>query len=539
MSTPGSGPRDDDADDTTPYWARGSYAPSWRAGRPAADDDTRGWDETTARRDARELDETRELGRSVASNRDDETDGPAPDATQGTAGTSASDNARRMAGGALAAGRLAGQGVRGAARLSAGATKASLRAARRASNAQGAGESGLGRLMEVHALSNAGDAAVTVGLAGTLFISAQPGEAKSHVVLFLVLTMLPFAIVAPLVGPLLDRYRHGRRWAMGATFALRGFLCWVLADAIERDSVWQFPAALAILVASKAYIVTRSSATPRLLPDGMSLVRANSRMSLAGVTGATIGGPLAGGAAALFGATWAFRAAFLLFVFGTILAILLPANIDSDRHDGSLRAPKLTMPPAVVAALRTNTGLRWVSGFLTMFMAFLMKTHPLPGWEDKVTTLLAIVVGAAAIGNALGSVAGAVVRALAPRVVILACLLADTAAVVVAAVHFDLMTAVIVGLVAGLGQALGKLALDTLIQDHLAEAVRTSAFARSETVLQLAWVLGGIFACIIPTDATIGMYAAAVVLLTWTALVVAWNAGRGPRLTSWGRGPRT
>ena len=36
-----------------------------------------------------------------------------------------------------------------------------------------------------------------------------------------------------------------------------------------------------------------------------------------------------------------------------------------------------------------------------------------------------------------------------------------------------------------------------------------------------------------------GMYAAAVVLLTWTALVVAWNAGRGPRLTSWGRGPRT
>ena len=539
MSTPGSGPRDDDADDTTPYWARGSYAPSWRAGRPAADDDARGWDETTGRGGARELDETRELGRAAASNRGDETDGPAPDATQGTAGTSASDNARRMAGGALAAGRLAGQGVRGAARLSAGATKASLRAARRASNAQGAGESGLGRLMEVHALSNAGDAAVTVGLAGTLFISAQPGEAKSHVVLFLVLTMLPFAIVAPLVGPLLDRYRHGRRWAMGATFALRGFLCWVLADAIERDSVWQFPAALAILVASKAYIVTRSSATPRLLPDGMSLVRANSRMSLAGVTGATIGGPLAGGAAALFGATWAFRAAFLLFVVGTILAILLPANIDSDRHDGSLRAPKLTMPPAVVAALRTNTGLRWVSGFLTMFMAFLMKTHPLPGWEDKVTTLLAIVVGAAAIGNALGSVAGAVVRALAPRVVILACLLADTAAVVVAAVHFDLMTAVIVGLVAGLGQALGKLALDTLIQDHLAEAVRTSAFARSETVLQLAWVLGGIFACIIPTDATIGMYAAAVVLLTWTALVVAWNAGRGPRLTSWGRGPRT
>lgn len=442
----------------------------------------------------------------------------------------------RAALGARAAARLTGRGAVGAARLSAGATSATLRAARRASNAQGAGESGLGRLIEVHALSNAGDAAVTVGLAGTLFVSAQPGEAKGHVVLFLVLTMLPFAVVAPLVGPLLDRYRHGRRWAMGATLALRGFLCWVLADAIERGSVAQFPAALAILVSSKAYIVTRSSATPRLLPEGMTLVRANSRMSLAGVTGATIGGPLAGGAAALLGETWAFRAAFVFFVIGTVLAILLPADVDSERHEGAGRAPKLRIPPQVVAALRSNAGLRWISGFLTMFMAFLMKTHPLPGWEGRATTLLAIVIGAAAVGNALGSVAGAVVRALAPRVVILGCLITDAAAVAVAAVHFTLTTAVIVGLVAGLGQALGKLALDTLIQDHLADAVRTSAFARSETVLQLAWVLGGIFACITPTDATIGMYAAAVVLLAWTVLVLRWNAGRGPRLT-WRREP--
>ena len=60
---------------------------------------------------------------------------------------------------------------------------------------------------------------------------------------------------------------------------------------------------------------------------------------------------------------------------------------------------------------------------------------------------------------------------------------------------------------------MGKLAVDSLIQDHLAEAVRTSAFARSETVLQLAWVIGGIYACVVPADATIGLYSAAVLLV--------------------------
>ena len=427
------------------------------------------------------------------------------------------------------AGVMGGRAARGAYRLSAGATKTTLRAARRASNAQGAGESGLGRLIEVHALSNAGDAAVMVGLAGTLFVSAQPGEAKDHVALFLVLTMLPFAIVAPLIGPLLDRYRHGRRWAMGGTLALRGFLCWVLADAIEKGSTWQFPTALAILVSSKAYLVTRSSATPRLLPPGMTLVKANGRMSLAGVAGASIGGPLAGGAAALFGATWAFRAAFLLFVVGTVLAILLPPDIDSERTD-SLRSGRaqVRLPSVIVSALRANVGLRWISGFLTMFMAFLMKTHPLPGWEDRATTLLALVVGAAALGNALGTVLGSLVKNFAPRTVVIGSLLADAVAMVVCAVHFTLVTAIVVGLVAGLGQQLGKLAVDSLIQDHLAEAVRTSAFARSETVLQLAWVIGGIYACVVPTDATIGLYSAAVLLVGWAVLVMLWNAGRGP-----------
>ena len=113
--------------------------------------------------------------------------------------------------------------------------------------------------------------------------------------------MAPFALLAPFIGPLLDRFRHGRRWAIGTTLALRAFLCWVLADAVASHSAWVFPAALGCLVASRAYGVTRASAVPRVLPAGVSLVKANSRNALAGVVGMAVGGALAA-AVAGFGA---------------------------------------------------------------------------------------------------------------------------------------------------------------------------------------------------------------------------------------------
>ena len=67
---------------------------------------------------------------------------------------------------------------------------------------------------------------------------------------------------------------------------------------------------------------------PRLLPPGTTLVKANSRVSMAGVVGAVIGGAL-GGLAMLAGPAWALRVAFVVFVFGTVQAIRLPERVDS------------------------------------------------------------------------------------------------------------------------------------------------------------------------------------------------------------------
>ncbi|MFZ2503854.1 MAG: MFS transporter, partial [Nocardioides sp.] len=88
-------------------------------------------------------------------------------------------------------GKKVARGVRTAAQATRQAGAFTLTQARRATHAEGAGESGLARLIELHAFNAAGDAAVAISLAGTLFFQVPSGEARDQVALFLGLTMLP------------------------------------------------------------------------------------------------------------------------------------------------------------------------------------------------------------------------------------------------------------------------------------------------------------------------------------------------------------
>ncbi len=421
--------------------------------------------------------------------------------------------------------RLAGatsRGIRRTGQATSSAASYTFRQARRASRAEGAGDSGLYRLIELHAFNAAGDTAVAISLAGTLFF-AQPGEARGQVALFLGITMLPFAIVAPLLGPFLDRFSHGRRWAIGSTMALRAFLCWLMADAVATQSIAMFPTALGVLVSSKAYGVARAATVPRLQPPGLTLVKANSRISLAGVVGAAISAPLAG-LASTFGSQWSLRYAFVVFAGATILSILLPGKADANTGElpvslsGDRR--KFRVPPEVVFALRCNAGLRMLSGFLTMYMAFLLRDHPLPGWEGRTTLLLGLVIGAAGLGNTIGIGLGSMLRRVNPSIVVVAALLADATAAVGAAAFYGLVAAVTLGLTAGVAQAMGKVVLDSTVQRDVPEHHRTSAFARSETLLQLSWVVGGFIGIALPLIPRLGLGVLAALMVGWTAFVL-------------------
>ncbi len=441
--------------------------------------------------------------------------GPDPRASQQRHGAGSEQpkqgRARRVAG-------VSAQTARNAASSTSRAARAGAARLRGAASAEGAGASGLSRLIELNAVNAAADVLVAIALADTLFFSVATSEARSRVALYLVLTMAPFVVVAPVIGPFLDRFRHGRRWAIGTTTAVRGFLCWVMAGAILAENVWLYPAAFGCLVASKAFAVTRAAAVPRLLPEGVALVTANSRVSMAAVLGAAVAAPI-GIAIALIGPDWPLRLAFVAYAAATIQAILLPARVDSaaGERSASLREGR-TRPGAayrvggrVVRALRANVALRAFSGFLTFFLAFVLREDPVGGLDDAVA--IGLVAAAAWAGSTAGTSVGATARARSPDRLVLALVAVAAAAAALTAALWGLVTVVLVALVAGFAQQLGRLSLDAVIQRDVPEHVRASAFARSDTALQLAWVLGGGLGIALPLVPPLGMGIAAAGLL--------------------------
>ncbi|MDB1088134.1 MFS transporter [Streptomyces sp. ACA25] len=413
---------------------------------------------------------------------------------------------------------------------------------RRATHAQGAGESGLGKLIEMHAVHSIGDMLITMALASTIFFSVPTDEARGRVALYLAVTMAPFVLLAPVIGPLLDRLPHGRRAAMSGALLVRGALALLISTAVATGGLELYPAALGVMVASKSYNIVRAAVVPRLLPPQISLVKANARITLTGLLAAGAAAPL-GLVLHTIGPQWPLYGAFVFTAIGAFLSFRLPHKVDLAKdertvHLDELAATKVSRAakardnggrsrfrPArdsaeapVVKALIANFALRALSGFLLFFMAFLLRDQPLPGLAAAMS--LGVIGLGAAIGNGLGNVLGAWLRDRAPEVILLAMLFLAVGSTVSAAVAYGLVTVIAVSFSAGMCQAMGKLSLDALIQRDVPETVRTSAFARSETLVQMAWVVGGAIGISLPLNGTVGMTVAALLVLTGTVLTV-------------------
>ncbi|MFJ6016665.1 MFS transporter [Streptomyces sp. NPDC092952] len=425
------------------------------------------------------------------------------------------------------------------------------RAVRRATHAHGAGESGLGKLIELHAVNGAGDVMITVALASTVFFSVPTDEARGRVALYLAVTMAPFVLLAPVIGPLLDRLPHGRRAAMAASMLARAVLAVALSGAVATGGLELYPAALGVLVCSKAYGVVRSAVVPRLLPPRFSLVKANSRVTLAGLLATGIAAPIGAGLQ-FVGPAWPLYGACVVFLGGTVLAFTLPGKVDSAkgerrarlvpaheavppsgagrggrRSNGERRPGLRSVGPSVLNGLQANAAHRALSGFLIFFLAFLLREDPFPGQSAVVS--LGVVGVAAGAGNAIGTAVGSWLRARAPEAIVVAMLALALGTAVLAALLFGTVTVAALSAVAGFTLALSKLSLDAMIQRDVPEEVRASAFARSETALQMAWVVGGGIGIALPLNGVLGMAVAAGLLALGAATSVRGLVGAARR----------
>jgi len=245
------------------------------------------------------------------------------------------------------AARATGGAVRSGGRAGASATRRTGGLVHKVTGASGAGRTGLSTLVELTAAGGAGDAFVAVSLAGTIFFSTSVDQARGRVVLFLLVTMAPFAVLAPFIGPALDRMRQGRRYLLAGTMLARGLLCFAMAAAINKP-VMLLPAAFGILVLQKAYGVARASITPRLLPAEITLVTANARSQLVALTASMLAGSLAAGIEVLGGAAWVLGAGTVIYLAAMVLALRLPDQVDAPLAP-AMKPPSGPVSPAGAA----------------------------------------------------------------------------------------------------------------------------------------------------------------------------------------------
>jgi MFS family permease len=430
----------------------------------------------------------------------------------------------------------------------------------------------LDRLAWVHATSTFGDALVAVALAGTLFFAVPVAAARPRVALYLLLTVAPFAVVAPLLGRLLDGRTGAGRLALAAAMALRAALA---ALAVTRtESLLLYPLAFGLLVCSRAHGISRTAMVPELLgpDDQRDLVAVNGRMARVAALGGTAGALLGVGLDRLLSGGAVLWAAALAFAAGGVLALGLPRTrrprvpaprVDAPRAPsnaphprrvprwGSVadrsgeqrrlstapqdpaatrqdpaathrdqvvavsrdpmdrRTARLARPPGRVRLARTaNATVRAVGGFTLFLLAFELRRQ---GVGTAGLGLLLAAVG-------VGGVVGAFLLPRAARLVredgLLAggLLLCGTTAGLLAG-RVGVAAAAVGGLAMGAGIAAARLGFESLVQRDVPPAARGTAITRAETTFQLAWVAGAVLPVALPLPTTPALVAAAVACL--------------------------
>ena len=380
----------------------------------------------------------------------------------------------------------------------------------------GARESGLTSMSDLNMANAAADAMVAIALASTLFFAVPTGQARGKVALYLVITVAPFALIAPVVGPLLDRFGRARRLSLGATLVARAVIAWALAGHAGGISI--YPLALGSLVCSKAYGVARSAVVPRIVPENSSLLIVNSRLQFASTMGSVLIAPLAAGISWAFGYRNLLRICSLAFLAAVLLIRKLPSHVDvpaapNERSASGLSQAVVGAPVRasrllgnVPSALRGVLPLRALVGFLTLFLAFYLRT------SGRGTASLGFLAGAVAVGNALGLVIGRAAGRKRPEALIKISNLLALLSAIAAAAFFSFGGALGLAAVASFAAVMAKLALDAIIQRDIPEEVRSSTFGRSETFVQLSWVAGGAVG-LIPFSGRVGFVVAALAML--------------------------
>ncbi|MDH5372077.1 MAG: hypothetical protein OEX97_03945 [Acidimicrobiia bacterium] len=369
------------------------------------------------------------------------------------------------------------------------------------------------RLAVTQAAAYAGDTFVAIGLAGTIFFDVPSAEARGKVALYLLLTLAPFIVLSPFLPRIFAGLPNPYRVGLVGSGGLRALVAAALLIT-GLDGFWLFPLAFGLLVLSRLHGIARSSLLPITLPESVALVAANSRLAQVGLAAGAVAVPLGAGLMQLFGPEAPLVLAIVAFVATAVLA----SGIDAPSTAQGL--PTATSqrwsPSRVVRLSMTATAVvRFLQGFLVLLLAFAFKD------ADAGLLDFGALLAAAGAGYGVASLlAPWLERRLREEPMVVAALAIQAAAAFIAAQVFGLAAGAVVAAAAGLAWGTAKFAFDGMLQHHTETGRRGLAFTRSETLFQIAWVVGAIVPVAIPIGVPLGLALAGTSALAAQVIIV-------------------
>ena len=338
------------------------------------------------------------------------------------------------------------------------------------------------RLARTHALMVSGDVAMFAALAGSVLFSLSPDAQRPKVLLYLLVSVAPFAVLAPLIGPTVDRIPGGRRFVVQVTAVGRAVLYIVMCFHI--DDLLLYPLVFGVLVFSKTYAVSKSALVPMVVRNEAELVEANSKLSLiSGVVGAIVFGALAG--LGKIAAPLSLLPGVVLLIAAAVSAGTLPRDPVAATPAQRLERDELRST-AILLAGGAMALIRAAIGFLFFHLFFWLRIDYSLFW-------FGVAAGACTLGSMFGNLTGPVVRRrIREETMLISALAIIAVSGTVAAVVGGLAGAVVIAATVNLSSSISRLAFDSIVQRDAPDANQGRAFAQFETRFQLSWVVAGV-----------------------------------------------
>lgn len=389
------------------------------------------------------------------------------------------------------------------------------------------GSPALQRLAQTTAFSSAADAFVAVSLAGSLFFNLSIDAARPRIILYLLLTMAPFAVVAPLLGPFVDRGRGVHKAVIALACLGRALLC--LALSFQLRSLALYPLAFSILVLNKTHSVAKSALVPRLVDAPEKLVQNNAVLSRVSVIAGAVGGSIAAGVLTIFGGPAVLMVGAASYALALVMALNIPKPQAVVRLLGTrLIEERELRSPALVLGVSSMALLRAAVGYFSFFVAFTLKAM---GEPTLVFGLVALLGG---VGGLLATfVAPSLRRLLIEERIIEAALIFPALVALLAPKGLVLGSLLLSAFALGLSANIGRQSFDSLVQREAPDAERGRTFARLEVRLQLMWVVGALIPVLVRPSHVVGMYLMGGTLII--GAVVYGTGARGMVRSQWGQ----